>query len=129
MIRIFRLQNGEDIIGIIDTEINHGQQNNITITEPMTIDLEYRGNQAGLIMRHWLPVQLIKKNESTISLSSVLTIIEPSDDLCEYYENTVEKIQEILDAKKLVDEMSDEEVDLIMHEFEEMEQQDGYTLH
>jgi hypothetical protein len=57
-----------------------------------------------------------------------MAIIEPADDFCEYYCNTVEKIKDLLKAKNIVDEMSDEEIDMIMNEFEDMDN-NGNTLH
>ena len=40
----------------------------------------------------------------------------------------MEKIKDLLKAKNLVDDMSDEEIDMIMNEFEDMDN-DGATLH
>ncbi len=109
MIRIFRLKNGEDIIGVISAEPND-QKGNITISEPMAVGIENRKGEAGLVMQHWLPVQLITKNETVLNLQDVLTMFEPNAEFTEYYINTVEKINELLKAKKIADEMSDEEL-------------------
>jgi hypothetical protein len=123
-IKIVRLQNGEDIVG----QCSANGISAFDIIEPMTVGVEYRNKEAGLVMRHWLPVQLVKKNEITINDTDILCVIEPTDDFVEYYMNTVEKIHDLLKAKNLVDEMSDEEIDLIMNEFEDMDN-NGYTLH
>lgn len=123
-IKIVRLKNGEDIVG----QYTANGVNSFDIIEPMTVGVEYRGREAGLVMRHWLPVQLIKQNEITLNGTDILCVIEPAADFIEYYMNTVEKIHDLLKAKNLVDEMSDEEIDLIMNEFEDMNN-NGYTLH
>jgi hypothetical protein len=123
-IKIVRLKNGEDIVG----QYTANGINAFDIVEPMTVGVEYRGKEAGLVMRHWLPVQLVKKNEITLNESDILCVIEPDNEFVEYYMNTVEKIHDLLKAKNLVDEMSDEEIDLIMNEFEDMDN-NGYTLH
>ncbi len=123
-IKIVRLQTGEDIIGNI-TELDLGCLN---VSEPMSVEIDYRKNSPGLIMHHWLPVQLIKKNEIQISNKDVLCLLEPNDEFTEYYLSTVEKIKELLDAKNLVDSLDDEEIDNIMEAFEEMKQY-GDTLH
>ena len=123
-IRIVRLKNGEDIVG----QYTANGLSTFDIVEPMTVGVEYRGKEAGLVMRHWLPVQLVKKNEITLNESDILCVIEPDEQFIEYYINTVEKIHDLLKAKNLVDEMSDEEIDLIMNEFEDMDN-NGYTLH
>ena len=58
-IKIVRLRNGEDIIGSLANVCN----GNMDIIEPMSVAVE-EGPHARLIMSHWLPVQLIKKNET-----------------------------------------------------------------
>lgn len=120
-IKIVRLKNGEDIIGVLND--TNGEYE---ISEPMSVSLVQKGHQSGLVMSHWLPVQLIKKNEIKISSRDVLTIFEPNDEFAEYYTNTVEKIKQLLKAKSLADEMTDEEIEDIMGALEDGE---GKTLH
>lgn len=122
-IKIVRLKNGEDIVGQIIS-----MKDSYDVIEPMTVDVEYRGKEAGLVMRHWLPVQLVKHNEINIKQQDVLCLLEPSDDFAEYYVNTVEKIHDLLKARNLVDELDDDEVNDIMDALDEL-QQNGNTLH
>jgi SAM-dependent MidA family methyltransferase len=123
-IKIVKLRNGEDLVGTLtSTDIG-----NYRLEEPMSFEIDFRHNSSGLIMRHWLPVQLVKKNEIELTQKDIMAIIEPADDFCEYYWNTVEKIKDLLKAKNLVDDMSDEEIDMIMNEFEDMDN-NGSTLH
>ena len=125
-IKIIRLKNGEDIVGqVMNT---NGVIDSYDVIEPMTVDIDYRGKEAGLVMNHWLPVQLIKNNEAVILKNDILCFVEPNEALCEYYLNTVEKIHELLAAKNLVDELSDEELNDVMDAFEEL-RDDGFTLH
>ena len=105
MIEILRLKNGEDIIGEVYTDTGDYE-----IVEPMSVGIEHRGGQSGLIMSHWLPVQLIDKNYTTIKKEDVLVTFTPNNEFKEYYLNTVKKIKDILEAKKLADEMTDEEI-------------------
>lgn len=123
-IKLVRLQNGEDIIGFV-TNKDDGKYD---VSEPMTVDLDYRTSQPGLIMKHLLPLQLVKKNEIVLENKDILFMVDPADSFAEYYVNTVEKIREILSARDLVDSMSDDEVNDIMDAFEEL-QQDGNILH
>ena len=123
-IKIVKLRNGEDLVGTLtSTDIG-----NYRLEEPMSFEIDFRHNSSGLIMRHWLPVQLVKKNEIELTQKDILAILEPADDFCEYYWNTVEKIKDLLKAKTLVYEMSDEEIYMIMNEFEEMNN-NGNLLH
>jgi hypothetical protein len=121
-IKIVRLKNGEDIIGML----NDGLDGDYEISEPMSVSLVQKGPQSGLVMSHWLPVQLIKKNEIKISPRDVLTVFEPNDEFAEYYTNTVEKIKQLLKAKDVADSLTDEEIEDIMDAIDDGE---GQTLH
>ena len=121
-IKIVRLKSGEDIIG----NLSDNNDGDYEISEPMSISIEPRGRENGLVMSHWLPIQLIKKNEIKISTCDVLTVFDPNDEFAEYYTNTVEKIKDLLKAKDIADLMSDEEIEDIMDALEDGE---GQTLH
>lgn len=120
-IRIVRLKSGEDIIGSFCTKDGY-----IHMQEPMTVDVVQKGNQSGLIMTHWLPVQLIKKNEITLNCNDVLTTFEPNAEFSEYYSNTVAKIAMLMKAKEVADNLTDEEIGEVM---EALQQGNGETIH
>lgn len=124
-IKIVRLKNGEDIIG----QLTANGMNSYDITEPMSVGLELRGGQElGLVMRHWLPIQLVKKNEIVLEKQDILCVMEPADDFCEYYLNTTKKIQDLIKAKNLVDSMTDDEIQEALQDFENLNY-DGAILH
>ena len=123
-IKIVRLKSGEDIIGNVTA---NGIQY-YDIDEPMSFEVDYRGNHSGLVMRHWLPVQLLKKNQIQLNAHDVLCVLEPDDEFSEYYLNTVEKVKRLLDAKATVKNMTDEEIQEIVDEFNTMNQGND-TLH
>jgi hypothetical protein len=111
MIQILRLKNGEDIIGEVFTDTGDYQ-----IQEPMSVSIEQRGHESGLVMHHWLPVQLIERNETFIKKEDVLTTLMPNADFCEFYTNTVDRLERLMKVKKEVDEMSDDEISEIMED-------------
>lgn len=123
--QIIKLQNGEDLIAnVVMTSNEH-----YTLDEPMEFAIDTKNTQsAGLIMRHWLPVQLLKKNSIELHTKDILAILEPEEEFCEYYINTVSKIKELLKAKEIIDEMDDEELGIMIEEFEEL-RINGDTLH
>jgi hypothetical protein len=123
-IKIVRLKNGEDIIG--DVTANGIQY--YDIEEPMAFEVDYRGDHSGLVMRHWLPVQLLKKNHIQLNVHDVLCVLEPDEEFSEYYVNTVEKIKRLLEAKNSIKDMSDEEINQIVDEYN-MINQGNDTLH
>lgn len=121
-IKMVRLQNGEDIIGTISSNTS-GVYN---VSHPMVVEITSRNGMPILGMTHWLPVQLVKTNEVTLTDKDILCMIEPSEDFIEYYHNTVEKISELLKAKKIIkDQMEDpdtfeEDIEEIMNHLSKM---------
>lgn len=122
MITIIRLKSGEDIIG----NLTKLPIDDIQITEPMSVYVSNKGQDSGLVMAHWLPIQLIKKNEITLKSCDVLTMFEPNQEFEEYYLNTVEKIKSLMKAKELSDKMTNEEIEDIMGALEDSE---GHLIH
>lgn len=117
IVKIIRLKSGEDIIGnIIDN------MNSLDIFEPMTVDVETRGTYAGqLIMSNWLPVNLIKDNRITLKTEDVLLMMDPEDSFIEYYQTMVDKLKEVIQAKRDVQDMSDEQITEILNAMENPE--------
>ena len=123
--QIIKLQNGTDLIA--NVAMNNAEE--YVLEEPMEFNIDIRGRgESGLIMRHWLPVQLLKKNSISIKTKDVLSVMEPEDEFCEYYLNTIYKIKELLKAKSLVDDMDDDEIQEMIDEFEDL-RNDGDTIH
>jgi hypothetical protein len=124
--QIIKLQNGEDLIA--NVALNGV---NYILEEPMEFAIDSRGKENGLIMRHWLPVQLLKKNAIEIQAKDVLSFLEPEEQFCEYYIDTVSKIKDLLkarDALDVIEDMDDEELADMISEYEELKHH-GITLH
>jgi hypothetical protein len=118
MVKIVRLKSGEDIIGMC----NVFSKEEMDIHDPMTVDVERRGAYAGqLIMANWLPVNLIKDNKTTLKTEDILIMMEPEDSFIEYYQNTVDKLKEVLKAKQEVQDMTDSEITEILNAMENHE--------
>ena len=111
MIQILRLKNGEDIIGQVSTGLDDYE-----INQPMSVSVEHRGRESGLVMEHWLPVQLVNDNKTVIKKEDVLTTFIPNKEFSEYYENTVERLDRLLKVRKEVEEMSDDQISEIMED-------------
>jgi hypothetical protein len=123
--QIIKLQNGTDLIA--NVALNSAEE--YVLEEPMEFNIDIRGRgETGLVMCHWLPVQLLKKNSISIKTKDVLSVMEPEDEFCEYYLNTVYKIKELLKAKSLVDDMDDDEIQDMLDDFEDL-RSDGDTIH
>jgi hypothetical protein len=120
-VRIVRLQNGEDIIGDITFKID----GSFDIYEPMVVFIDYRSKYAGLIMKHWLPLQLVKKNEITLFLKDILFITEPTNEFAEYYIETVQKIHDMLAAKDqlktMLSDLDDADSEDLIQQFDDLD--------
>jgi SAM-dependent MidA family methyltransferase len=122
--QIIKLQNGTDLIA----NVTATSLDRITLEEPMEFQIDYRGKDTGLIMNHWLPVQLVKRNSVEIFTKDVLYILDPDEEFCEYYINTVSRIKGLIKAKNEVTKMSEEEITQMINEFEDLPS-NGDTLH
>ena len=124
-IRLIRLQNGDDIIAsfeIVDTIVK--------ISEPMLVQMHHQGTHMGLILQHWLPIQLIKKNETILQPKDIICVVEPNDQLITYYTNTVEKIKRLFEARGVEDEEGiEEEMESINLAMEELQEDSDVVIH
>lgn len=104
-IKIIRLHGGEDIMAnyVVD-------QNNETavLENPMHIIFKrIPTGQTVMMMMPWLPIEIIKENSATVYTSDILTMIEPKDDLIEYYGNVVIESQKRMENQLPINEEDD----------------------
>jgi hypothetical protein len=86
-IKIVRLQSGEDIIADC-TAIE--DSDTVLLNRPMHIVFKrVSTGRSVMMMMPWLPIELIKENSAIIYEADILTVIDPKDDLVEYYSNAV----------------------------------------
>jgi hypothetical protein len=91
-IKIVRLQSGEDVMADYHADEENGT---VLLDNPMHIIFKRISNgQTVMMMMPWLPIELIKENNAIIYDSDILTIIEPKDDLINYYGQIVMSAQE-----------------------------------
>jgi hypothetical protein len=107
-IKIIRLQSGEDVMAdcIEDTE-----QGTVLLENPMHIIFKrVPTGQTVMMMMPWLPIELIKENSAIIYDSDILTIIDPKEDLINYYGQIVISAQERMEnSENIFGEDDDEE--------------------
>jgi len=121
---IVKLKNGEDLIANVHVSITGSS---FILEEPMRFFVDVRNNNA-LVMQHYLPVQLVKDNKISIKDKDILAMVDPDIEFIEYYHHTVEKIKRLMKAKANIAEMSDEEINNIINQFE-MENNETGILH
>ena len=123
--QVIKLQNGEDLIANVSIDgLNH-----YILDQPMAFSVDFRGIDAGLVMRQWLPIQLIKNNQLQVHTKDILTMAEPNEEFVDYYVYTVEKIKNVLSAKELAKEMTDEELQLAINDYQDIQYDGTGVLH
>jgi hypothetical protein len=75
--------------------------------------------QTVMMMMPWLPIEIIKENSAIVYSSDILTIIEPKEDLVDYYGTVVIEAQQRMEEKR--DFSNEEEDDYDEEEIDEEE--------
>ena len=112
-VRIVRLQSGEDIIAGYSGNTN---TNIVILDNPMHLVFKRTSQGTMMMLLPWLPVELIKDNTATLLSGDILTIVEPKEDLKEYYHNVINHTQMkmlkddsiVKNLKDSIDEQDDE---------------------
>lgn len=139
-IKIVRLQSGEDIIA---NYYDDKENDMILLDKPMHVIFKRMPNgKTVMMMMPWLPVELIKENSAIIDAADILTVVEPRDELINYYINAAFQTEELLGDEQIGESLSmseeeyddsleDEEVgDLSIEELQEiMDQKKHQKLH
>jgi hypothetical protein len=66
-------------------------------------------------------LELIKDNRITLKTEDVLLMMDPEDSFIEYYQTMVDKLKEVIQAKRDVQDMSDEQITEILNAMENPE--------
>jgi hypothetical protein len=116
-IKIVRLQSGEDVMADYHADEENGT---VLLDNPMHIIFKrISSGQTVMMMMPWLPIELIKENNAIIYDSDILTIIEPKDDLINYYGQIVMSAQEKMEnSTNFFGDDEDEDEEEIQEEFD-----------
>ncbi len=115
-IKIIRLHGGEDIIA---DYIQSEDEETAILHNPMQVIFKrIPTGQTVMMMMPWLPIEVIKENSAILYSSDILTIIEPKEDLVDYYGTVVIEAQQRMEEKR---DFSNEEDDYDEEEIDEEE--------
>ena len=130
-VKIIRLQSGEDVIA--DYQQIEGDES-VLLSNPMSLMFKRMPTgRAVMLMSPWLPLELVEKNEAWLYESDILTVVQPKQQIIDYYSNSVKEVEEDMIASamdeenylrditdEIDDEMSIEEEQQAMEELEEL---------
>jgi len=116
-IKIVRLQSGEDVMADYHADEENGT---VLLDNPMHIIFKrISSGQTVMMMMPWLPIELIKENNAVIYDSDILTIIEPKEDLINYYGQIVMSAQEKMENEtNIFGEEDEDDEEQIQEEFD-----------
>jgi hypothetical protein len=105
------MQTGEDIVASMYEEENSDM---IQLDEPMR--LVFRRMPTGqtmMMMMPWLPIELIKVNSANVYATDIITVVEPKEEMIQYYGKLVARLSEDLKEsgdhlQRLLDEEDEE---------------------
>jgi hypothetical protein len=82
-IKIVRLQSGEDVIASYYAD---DESSMVMLDRPMHVIFKrLPTGKSVMMMLPWLPIELIKENNVIINEHDILTIIDPREELIDYY--------------------------------------------
>jgi hypothetical protein len=127
-IKFIRLVTGEDIVAncFINDETQY-----VDVENPMKVVISRFNNskKSILIMMPWLPLEVIADEYATLKYEDILTMVDPKESFIEYYCNTVDKYNELIqsnleedmfDEYNLEDEFDEEVTDEEVSEYDEL---------
>jgi len=127
-IKIVRMQNGQDIIGMVN-EIMEGQY---VVEQPMEFQMINRNRIATITLAHYLPIELVAKNEVVLNSKDIVFITNPSENFAEYYEGALMKEENSVNeslAKEISEDLTARVREIMMQAFGELEDPGERTLH
>ena len=84
-INLLRLKSGEDIICYME----HYGHDEIVVRDAMVVytKMDFKSGKQTILLEHWLPIQIIKENETIIKNSEIIAIMTPTNAFVDYYTN------------------------------------------
>ena len=121
-VKIVRFKDGMDVICFYETLNNEY----VDVKEPMMFEVR----NMNLVMQQWLPIAMIKENRTTVKQGDILCVMEPSDDFKEYFQTTVEKVNDSIQKKKNASTEEEKEYMLeVLSAMDEMDNTKNLKLH
>lgn len=120
-VKIIRMITGEDVICdfIEDDQGTH-------MKEPLEISLKTSKGNGTVILRNWLPIEIINDNFARVNPRNIIAVFDASESVSEYYDETMTKINKAIVASSNI---KDAEEDGMMDVMEALIESQGKVLH
>lgn len=120
-VKIVRMLTGEDVI--CDFVEDEG---GTYMVEPLEINMKMHKGNATVVLKNWLPVEIINDNLARVNPRNIIAVFDASETVSEYYDETMTKINKaILASSKIKEENEDNMMDVM----EAIMESQGKILH
>lgn len=111
-VKIVRMISGEDVICDL-VEDDSGTH----MVDPLEIAIKFsKRNGNTIVLKNWLPIEIVGTNSARVNPRNIIAVVEVKEDVIEYYESTMTKIQSAIDKSNKIKDMNldDEDVQEIL---------------
>lgn len=113
-VKIFRMQNGEDIIAFFEYD-----EDFVLMGSPMAVFFKRAAGKSIMMMSPWIPVEIVEDDIISIHVSQILTVMTPKEHMIDYYKSIVfdlepdedESLRDATPTDEDLDSIEDEELD------------------
>lgn len=126
-VKIVRIITGEDVICNFIEDAS-----GTYMSEPLEVDVRSskKSGEPTVVLRNWLPIELVSDNLTRVNPRNIIAVFDVNDNIMEYYNNTMDKINNALIAtarmKEMKEEKSEQEMEDVM---EALLESQGKVLH
>ena len=117
LIRVFRLKTGEDVVAAC---VESSDDDTVVFIHPMLVDKMKISGVYSLYMTPWLPIDIIKHDMVIIHVNDILTIMNPTDEFVEKYDEAVSNLlsfskQNLTEEEQYTDILENVEFSDVIH--------------
>lgn len=120
-VKIVRMITGEDVIcDFIEDE------GGTYMLEPLEISMKTSKGNASVILRNWLPIEIINDNFARVNPRNIIAVFDASESVSEYYNEAMTRINKAIIASSNI---KDAEEEGKMDVMEALMESQGKVLH
>lgn len=125
-VKIVRIITGEDVICNFIEDAS-----GTYMSEPLEVDVKpSKKGEPSVILRNWLPIELVSDNLTRVNPRNIIAVFDVNDTVMEYYNSTMDKINNALITSAKMKEMEKENtVEEMMDVMEALLESQDKTLH
>lgn len=103
-VKIVRMITGEDVIcNFIEND------EGTYMMEPLEVSVKFgKKGEPAVILKNWIPLELVNDNITRINPRNIIAVFDVNDTVVEYYNSTMDKINDAIIASARMKEMEED---------------------